>query len=242
MNIEIANKLQKLRKANGYSQEELADKLGISRQAVSKWERAESSPDTDNLIILAKLYNVSLDELLSTDESIDELRQNNVEKEYNSVNIGGSSINLTDDEGQTVKVENGHIRFMNKDGLEEKFDKKRAIFLSITDSVIALLTLIAYLLWSIIGNAWYVSWVLWILMPAVMSIFEAIVKKRFTKFVYPCLVTAIFCFLGMEYGLWHPYWILFITIPVFYVIFDPIDKYLLKTKPLNDDDDDKDED
>ena len=78
-------------------------------------------------------------------------------------------------------------------------------------------------------------------MPAIMSIFEAIVKKRFTKFVYPCLVTAVFCFLGMEYGLWHPYWILFITIPVFYVIFDPIDKYLLKTKPLNDDDD-KDED
>ena len=73
MNIEIANKLQKLRKANGYSQEELADKLGISRQAVSKWERAESSPDTDNLIILAKLYNVSLDDLLSTDESIDEI-------------------------------------------------------------------------------------------------------------------------------------------------------------------------
>ncbi len=64
MNIEIANRLQKLRKENGYSQEELADKLGISRQAVSKWERAESSPDTDNLIVLAKLYNISLDELL----------------------------------------------------------------------------------------------------------------------------------------------------------------------------------
>ena len=61
MNIEIANRLQKLRKENGYSQEELADKLGISRQAVSKWERAESSPDTDNLIVLARLYNVSLD-------------------------------------------------------------------------------------------------------------------------------------------------------------------------------------
>ena len=124
MNIEIANKLQKLRKENGYSQEELADKLGISRQAVSKWERAESSPDTDNLIILAKLYNVSLDELLSTDETIDELRENNVEKEkeYDSVNIGGAPINLTDDEGQTVKVEDGHIKFINKDGSEEKFN------------------------------------------------------------------------------------------------------------------------
>lgn len=67
MNIEIANRLVWLRKQNNLSQEELAAKLGISRQAVSKWERAESSPDTDNLILLARLYQVSLDDLLRTD-------------------------------------------------------------------------------------------------------------------------------------------------------------------------------
>ena len=64
MNITIANRLVELRRANGYSQESLALKLGISRQAVSKWERAEASPDTDNLIALARLYRISLDELL----------------------------------------------------------------------------------------------------------------------------------------------------------------------------------
>ena len=66
MNIEIANRLVNLRKSNNLSQEALAEKLGISRQAVSKWERAEASPDTDNLILLARLYGVSLDELLKT--------------------------------------------------------------------------------------------------------------------------------------------------------------------------------
>lgn len=65
MTIETANKLLKLRKQHNLSQEELAEKLGISRQAISKWERAEASPDTDNLILLARLYNVSLDELLN---------------------------------------------------------------------------------------------------------------------------------------------------------------------------------
>lgn len=68
MNIEVANRLVTLRKKFGYSQEDLAQQLGISRQAISKWERAESSPDTDNLIALSKLYNVSLDALLAADE------------------------------------------------------------------------------------------------------------------------------------------------------------------------------
>lgn len=64
MNIETANHLVELRRERGLSQEDLAASLGVSRQAVSKWERAESSPDTDNLIALARLYGVSLDELV----------------------------------------------------------------------------------------------------------------------------------------------------------------------------------
>lgn len=70
MNIEIANRLVNLRKEKGLSQEQLAEKIGVSRQAVSKWERSEASPDTDNIILLARLYNVSLDELLRTEDDI----------------------------------------------------------------------------------------------------------------------------------------------------------------------------
>ena len=46
MDLKTANRLQQLRKENGYSQDALAEKLGLSRQAISKWERGESSPDT----------------------------------------------------------------------------------------------------------------------------------------------------------------------------------------------------
>jgi len=64
MDYRVADRLIELRKKNGYSQDELADKLSVSRQAVSKWERAESLPDTENLIALARIYDVSLDELI----------------------------------------------------------------------------------------------------------------------------------------------------------------------------------
>lgn len=64
MDMGIARHLAQLRRERGYSQESLAAALGVSRQAVSKWECAESSPDTENLIALARLYGVSLDELV----------------------------------------------------------------------------------------------------------------------------------------------------------------------------------
>ena len=70
MNVEIAQRLAERRKQAGLSQEALAARLGVSRQAVSKWERSESSPDTDNLIALAQLYGVSLDELLYVDDEM----------------------------------------------------------------------------------------------------------------------------------------------------------------------------
>lgn len=70
MNVEIAQRLSARRKQAGLSQEALAERLGVLRQAVSKWERSESSPDTDNLIALAQLYGVSLDDLLYVDDEM----------------------------------------------------------------------------------------------------------------------------------------------------------------------------
>ena len=76
MNIETANRLLQYRKQHNLSQEELAEKIGVSRQAVSKWERSEASPDTDNLISLAEVYGVSLDELLKGKPEEGEQEQN----------------------------------------------------------------------------------------------------------------------------------------------------------------------
>ena len=60
----LSENLQLLRKENRWSQEELAEKCQVSRQAIAKWERGESTPTIDKLILLAELYKVSLDELV----------------------------------------------------------------------------------------------------------------------------------------------------------------------------------
>ena len=72
MNVEIAQRLAELRRERGFSQEGLAEQLGLARQAVSKWERAESAPDMGNLIALADLYGVTLDELLRVSPEVEE--------------------------------------------------------------------------------------------------------------------------------------------------------------------------
>lgn len=60
----LGQRIVQYRKALGLSQEELADRVGVSRQAVSKWELDETQPDTDNIIRLAQVLGVSTDELL----------------------------------------------------------------------------------------------------------------------------------------------------------------------------------
>ena len=67
--MKFCDKLQKIRKENNVTQEQLADKLNVSRQAVSKWESGTAYPDTEKLIQISKIFNVSLDELINDKKS-----------------------------------------------------------------------------------------------------------------------------------------------------------------------------
>lgn len=66
--MNFQEKLQFIRKEKGITQEELAEKLGLSRQAIAKWEAGLSTPDVDNLIQLSNLLKVSIDSLLKEEE------------------------------------------------------------------------------------------------------------------------------------------------------------------------------
>ncbi len=68
--MNMADRIQYLRKTKGFSQEELADKVGVSRQAVSKWESEQSTPDIEKIIIMSELFEVTTDYILKGIEPV----------------------------------------------------------------------------------------------------------------------------------------------------------------------------
>lgn len=105
----FADKLIELRKKSGMSQEELAEKLGVSRQSVSKWEGAQSTPDLNRILEISKIFDVSTDYLLKdeieagkeiseksiSDETEPPLRRVSMEEANNFINANGKRAVLT---------------------------------------------------------------------------------------------------------------------------------------------------
>lgn len=266
MNIEVANRLCELRKSRNLSQEQLAEKLGVSRQAVSKWERAEASPDTDNLIALAEVYDVSIDEILTgksrtpknndvdddgggVSESIPENEEEEAyksEDDYRRARVSfGNGININDDnayvhvgfDGIHVEERNGTRVRVGTSGVfvDEKGDTKvytdedgnviykgfeNESFLTgvIKNICIPIVAIIIFLIWGFSLNAWYIAWIVFLAVPVLASLIEAIEKRKPHRFCYPVLVVIAYMICGLGYGVWHPTWVLFLTIPIFYSI------------------------
>lgn len=224
MNIEIANRLVELRKKSGLSQEQLAEKLGLSRQAVSKWERAEASPDTDNLICLAKLYNVSLDDLVKTDQSIDEIVQEQI-KDKEDAPEAESAPEKEDDDDDDFHWERTP---------EEQ--KRRKTISVIQSSVTGALFVIAAVLYITFGAlydnvwpyplVWPIGWVVFLIVPMISTIFDVVKTRKvgaLTGF-FALGSVVVFMILGMGFDLWHPGWIVFLSIPIVGIITGNIDR------------------
>ena len=80
--MELGNKILELRKKQNITQEELAEKIGVTRQTISKWELGETAPDIKQAKVLAQLFNISLDELVC----------NNIKEENNNQKLRHLSI------------------------------------------------------------------------------------------------------------------------------------------------------
>lgn len=195
MNIKLADKLVELRKENKLSQEALAEKLGLSRQAISKWERAEASPDTDNLIALATLYGISLDELLGN-EPMKEEKNNETAKALTEKQIKGKN-NLTKAPllllaAVAVYVVGGiiiggkwwavmWISFLlvleyTIISASMIFENKKVMSIALKTLAATLSAVSVYVLLGILLSLWSIAWVVFLAIPAYLYI--SIMKNR----------------------------------------------------------------
>lgn len=219
MNIEIANRLLQLRKKHGFSQEDLAAKIGISRQSVSKWERAEASPDSDNLIALARLYGVSLDELLLSEsgseeaggEKEDDRREEPINDAEPPPNVDGTPNGTTAALAAGLQPDPGSALDPippESSGMSPWLAFPYPVFITIL-----------FLLLGFLGNWWHPAWILFLTVPLYYSLVDVIIHKRsFHHFPYPILAAVVFLLLGC-FGWWHPGWLVFLTIPLYYALF-----------------------
>lgn len=240
MNIEIANKLLQLRKEKGLSQEALAQELGISRQAVSKWERAEASPDTDNLIELAKLYGISLDELLLHEPDVkeEEVIEESKEKDNSKyVHVGFDGIHVKED-GEEVHVSWKGIHVHEKNGHKVDIDDKGVYvngkqynyddwaefkYEHRYDFPFGGLLFVGYLIYGVMTGGWHPTWIILLFVPLLTTLVTAIRKRKLSYFGYPIFTAMIFLWQGFTQSLWHPTWVIFLTIPCFYALAHYVD-------------------
>ncbi len=227
MTIEAANRLCAYRKHNGYSQEEIAEKVGVTRQAVSKWERAEASPDLDNLILLSDIYGVTLDQLLNTDPVMKEEPQEDSvnfkngihvhSKNGDKVDISFKGIHVEDKNGDSVHIGSGginvpqHRHFFYNDK-SQKFTQTWNRF---PWPVVCVIVYLALGIFEILGG-WAYSWVVFLTIPLYYSLGTAIAQRNGNLFAFPVLVTMAYLISGIYFKLWHPTWIIFMTIPFYY--------------------------
>lgn len=226
MTLENAARLAEMRRAHGLSQEELAERLGVSRQAVSKWERAESSPDTDNLIALAQLYGVSLDVLLGlqlphTPDAVDAaeyevpagLEEESIampasEPEDFSADadapINDPLPNGSYYEHAARAAEKAAEEAAAQEAYEREARRNRYPY--------PLIVAFAYLVLGFCFHLWHPGWIIFLTIP--LFYLPERERKPILLLGNPVMVTIIYLLLGTQCGWWHPGWLVFFLIPL----------------------------
>lgn len=245
MDLAMAQRLVDRRKAAGLSQEALAAQLGVSRQAVSKWERSESSPDTDNLIALAALYGVSLDELLygeaasdadssedGSTETVDEAKEAEDSAEHADcgdkplvdISLARGIHVIGPNKGEEVHVGWNGIHVTNERKGEEVHVGPDGVHVdTLEDDGHSMHTNDDGTV-TIDGET-FSSW-----KEAHDKLdhhgkhFHTKVGRAWNKFPFPALVTLAYLVLGIVYGTWATGLFLVFLIPVYYALGDFIDQ------------------
>ena len=226
MTIENAARLAELRREKGLSQEELAEKLNVSRQAVSKWERGESSPDTDNLIALAQLYGVSLDVLLGLKlahtpdptEAEYEAPAEEIEAEVHLAEelppepmpaaeepFDSYYDHIARQEAQkAARAQEDAQRAQEEAQARRRARRNRfpyPVFIAFV-----------YLFVGFVFSWWHPGWMLFLTIP--LYYLPERERTPLRLLGNPVMITIIYLLLGFMCGWWHPGWLIFLLIPI----------------------------
>jgi len=197
--MNLSEKIQQLRKQNEISQEQLAEKLNVTRQAISKWETGECLPDIENVLQLSDIFGVSVDYLLKNQPEPTPVPVD--EKPFSDVAANNSYTNedlaLADELDDRSSKSWGRFDFTIEGGEGIK-------------SAIYPLATLAYLVMGIYWGLWHPGWIVFLfawLLTEVISFFKT---GRFNVSIYSIAAIA---FLGVGFftGHWRHTWLFFVV-------------------------------
>ena len=100
----LADKIIRLRKKNGWSQEELADRMHVSRQSVSKWEAAQTTPDLEKILLLSRLFGVTTDYLLKDEQEQEDFTDDSLDYSIRRVTMEEANTYLAHRKWASVRI------------------------------------------------------------------------------------------------------------------------------------------
>lgn len=240
MENELSLKLSELRKKNNLSQEALAEKLSLSRQAISKWERGESAPDTENLIALSKIFGVTLDELVGKkaeentcgNENFNEkmsTAEETVTEEKNENSLLPELISDKDKQklsrremrnerrnGRKVKTKERNNSRKKKEKAPMLYPETHSVLLKIP---VIIIVPIAFVIIGIYTGVWHPTWLINLIIPVYYLLCHAFGarnrKQLFVRMPVFMLTVLIFLSIGFTVG-WGKAWFVFLVNPVYY--------------------------
>lgn len=257
----FAEFLYSLRKEKNITQAELANKLGVTNKAVSKWETGEAMPETSLLVPLSKIFGVSVDELLNGKRNQDESTKTELETNINDEPIK-TQTNQTEDKTFNNSMNNNSSSndkktFVRSEHLFTRGDDEGPktlldIICGLVCACVFLLGLGTYMFIGAFKGLWHPYWVI---MPVcalscgiislIFSLFDT-EKKKFKLergenpytgaicglVMLTCIIT--YLLLGSILNLWHPYWFIMVIGAVICGILGPIGNILIyKSKNSN---------
>lgn len=202
--MKLGERLYNYRKKTGLSQEDMASKLNVTRQTVSKWETDQTLPDLDKIEAICELFQISTDELLKGKKEEAIIQSNNKEnKKQKALVISGSiflyfvaiiwiilsATFLNINEGIMVSIfmlviglstVNIVYYFISNGNTKKEKDKKKEENKKINRiiEITSLLFLILYLGISFITFAWHITWIIWLIYSLVVSIIKLIFNEE----------------------------------------------------------------